>query len=695
MSEIKNQTYNTSSFREADGMTYEKDPVTGCYAMFSFLKNVDNIRRKDPAGMDSIVYFNIPEFKLYNNTFGIDRGNQKLTQIADVLRDVFRTVYIARFYADEFFVFCEHDDVLDRVRQSHDRVQKLGNDFKFILLAGIARITGEEPVSSYCDYAKMACDEIRRDGKEYFRVYTSQMRDMLYRKKYLQDSIDRAIDEGNIEIYYQPVIRSLTGRLCGAEALARWNDPVYGLLSPAIFVPALEERYLSYKLDCYVVEKVCRDLHERIQTSLPVVPVSVNFSRKDFSQCDPVEVVEDAISKYKLPRSLIYIEITESAMMEDPEKVHSLIARFHRAGYQVWMDDFGSGYSTLNMLDQFHFDEIKLDLVFMRGFSDRTKVIVRHVNNMARDLGVHTLQEGVETKEQVEFLRNIGCEKLQGFYYSQPLPEGQLTEVLVKKQILFEGEEERRAFDSISRLAFKENDKFLLAWFDSQTFELIFINPGFKDHFTKYGYDGSKETVEKILNNRTAAAGIKLCEKAQEAIKSTGPLDFYSVYAQRSFRFQIQKLADAGDRCIVRIGCEDITGEKEDDRYHSFLDSISDVYHTVYRLDYENSRMEVLTSVMPEEKAGDIIESIPNPALLSRIHPMDRERFLHCCTPEYVRSKMDTTGYGHYSDPYRIRVGNKYVWTECMVVRIFSRGKTEILCCLKPDLMAGRSEEIT
>lgn len=687
MEEVNNQTEYSSPVREADGMLYEKEPVTGCYAMFSFLKHVDNIRRKDPDSTDSIVYFNIPEFKLFNNTFGIEKGNQKLTQIADVLRDVFQTECIARFYADEFFVFCDRGDVIERVRQSHDRVQRLGDDFKFILLAGIARIAGDEPASSYCDYAKMACDEIRRDGKEYLRVYTSQMRDTLYRKKYLQDSIDKAIEKGNIEIYYQPVIRALTGKLCGAEALARWNDPQYGLLSPAVFVPALEERYLSWKLDCYVVEKACRDLHERIQSGLPVVPVSVNFSRKDFSQCDPVAVVEDAVSKYQISRSLMYIEITESAMMEDPEKVHSLIARFHSAGYQVWMDDFGSGYSTLNMLDQFHFDEIKLDLVFMRGFSDRTKVIVRHVNNMARDLGVHTLQEGVETQEQVEFLRDIGCEKLQGFYYSQPLPKEELTEVLDKKKILFEKEEERTAFDAIGRLAFKENEKFLLAWFDGQTFELIFINPGFKEHFKKYGYDGSKETVESILNNKTAAAGVKLCDKTREAIGRSDPVGFYSVYAQRNFRFQIQKLADAGNRSIVRISCDDITGEKEEDRYHSFLDSISDIYHTVYRLDYENSRMEVVTSVMPGEKAGDVIESIPNPALLSRIHPMDRERFLRCCRPEYIRNKMQTTGYGHYSDPYRIRVGNKYVWTECMVVRIFSKGKTEVLCCLKPDLM--------
>lgn len=686
------QTGRLSDASKPADRFYERDPVTGCYAMFSFLEHVEYFRRQGQGRTDSIVYFNIPEFKLFNDTYGLDRGNQVLAQIAGILRDVFRTTCIARFYADEFFVFYDQEDVMDKVTLSHDRVRGLAADFKFILIAGIARITGEEPASSYCDYAKMACDEVRRDGKEFVRIYTKEMRDTLYRKKYLQDSIDRAIREGNIEIYYQPVIRALTGKLCGAEALARWNDPDYGMLSPAVFIPALEERYLSYKLDCYVVKKVCSDLHERMQKGLPVVPVSVNFSRKDFAQCDPVSVVEEAVSKYKVSRDLLYIEITESAMMEDPDKVHSLICRFHRAGYQVWMDDFGSGYSTLNMLDEFRFDEIKLDLVFMRGFSSRTKVIVRHINNMARDLGVHTLQEGVETKEQVDFLRDIGCEKLQGFYYSQPLPVAKLTEVLDNKGILFESGQERPAFDAINRLAFKENEKFLLAWFDGQTFDLIYLNPGFREHFKQYGYNGSKETVNDVLNNRTAAAGVKLRSKAQKALESGETVDFYSVYAQRSFHFTIQKLASVGDRSIMRLGCEDITGEKEEDHYRSFLNSISDVYHTVYRLDYENSRIEVVTSVMPDEKAGDMID-LKSSELLDRIHPLDRERFLHCCTREYVREKMKTTGYGHYSDPYRIRVGRDYVWTECMLVRVFSKGKTEILCCLKPDLLEARPIE--
>lgn len=675
-----------------DIQSYEKDPVTGCYVMFSFLRQVEKLRGKEQG---SIVYFNIPEFKLFNDTFGIESGNRRLGQIADILREVFSTTCIARFYADEFFVFYDGEDVTGRVRRCHDRVRGLADDFQFILLAGIAYIKGEEAASSYCDYAKMACDEIRREGKEYFLVYTDAMRDALYRKKYLQDTIDRAIERGSIEVYYQPVVRALTGKLCGAEALARWNDPVYGMLSPAVFVPALEERYLCYKLDCYIVDRACRGLHERMGKGLPVVPVSVNFSRRDLSQCDPVLVVEEAVSKYGIPRDLLYVEITESAMMEDPEKVRSLIGRFHAKGYQVWMDDFGSGYSTLNMLGGFRFDEIKLDMVFMRGFDSRTKVIVRHINSMARDLGVHTLQEGVETKEQVEFLRDAGCEKLQGFYYSRPLPEKELSDVLTEKGIAFEGEEEKTAFDFVSRMAFRDNEKFLLAWFDGDRFELIFINSGFREHFKKYGYDGSKETVEKILNNRTAAAGIKLLSKAQKAQKTAEPVEFYAVYAQRSFRFHIQKLAEVTGRSVIRIGCEDITGERQEGHYRSFLDSLSDVYHTVYRLDYENSRTEVVTSMVPDEKAGDIIEGIPNPALLARIHPGDRERFLHSCTKEYIMGKMEGAGYGHYSDPYRIRVGNEYVWTECMVVRVFSKGKTEFLCCLKPDLIIGRTQKET
>jgi len=211
--------------------------------------------------------------------------------------------------------------------------------------------------------------------------------------------------------------------LCGAEALARWIDPKYGFLSPAKFVPALENARLIYKLDKEILRLVCQDIRNNLDNGLPVLPVSINFSRADFGLIDIVEVVTSTVEQYKIPHELLHIEITESALTDEEDTLKLTINRLHEKGFATWLDDFGSGYSSFNVLKDYEFDVLKLDMKFLTGFSDnqKSRALIKSVISMADQIGMKTLCEGVETMEQAAFLEEASCGRLQGYLYGKPL----------------------------------------------------------------------------------------------------------------------------------------------------------------------------------------------------------------------------------------------------------------------------------
>ena len=236
----------------------------------------------------------------------------------------------------------------------------------------------------------------------------------------------KAVSEGWIKVFYQPVVRCDTGKgeLCGYEALARWDDPTYGLLPPFVFIETLEEYREIDKLDRCIVEQVCRDLRAELDADRPVVPVSLNFSRLDFELYDVPAFLAEMTEKYQIPSNLLDVEITESALSGRGTNLQEYMATLRENDFSLWLDDFGSGYSSLNVLKDFRFDVLKIDMVFLRGFEDNKKShsILRSIVALATELGMTTLCEGVETIEQYEFLHSIGCDRAQGYYFGKPQP---------------------------------------------------------------------------------------------------------------------------------------------------------------------------------------------------------------------------------------------------------------------------------
>ncbi|MCR5815174.1 MAG: EAL domain-containing protein [Desulfovibrio sp.] len=249
----------------------------------------------------------------------------------------------------------------------------------------------------------------------------------------LLDSLDIALRDDHIFPYYQPQINHSTGRMVGAEALMRWKNPDFGIQYPSDFIPVLEQNDLLYRADVHMFDAVCRFLKKCIENNFPIMPISVNMSRYDIYKHEYVDEIEALRLKYNVPVKYLRIEITESAAIGGMDLMMDVINRLHKCGYLVEMDDFGSGYSSLNILKDLNVDIIKLDMKFLSGeVGGRGGIILNSVVQMAKWLGTPIITEGVETMEQADYMRSLGCNYIQGYLYCKPLPEEEFIEKIQK-----------------------------------------------------------------------------------------------------------------------------------------------------------------------------------------------------------------------------------------------------------------------
>lgn len=410
--------------------TYENilfDSLTGLYNLTGFFEVLRNEAPADPPSFCAL-YLDVVDFKDFNRNYGFAGGNELLKGIAHEISRIFIDCRAFRSDGDHFGIqIFETDEasIRQRIQELQQSIRQYEKGMHITLKAGIAFSDGtEEDPIFVMDHARMACTHTKHVYDEDICLYTVEFAKKAAFHQYVVGGFHDALKKGYIKTYYQREIRALTGQSCGFEALARWDDPVYGMISPAVFVEALEDAHLVHKLDIYMVHQVCCDIRYVMDRGLEAQPISVNLSRLDFSLCDIFEEVEKSREEFDIPVSMLNIEITESAMAAETTALDREIDRFRQAGYKIWMDDFGSGYSSLNNLKSFHFDVLKIDMNFLREFetNPRARVILASIVNMAKELGIHTLAEGVETAEQYDFLRSIGCEKLQGFLIGKPVP---------------------------------------------------------------------------------------------------------------------------------------------------------------------------------------------------------------------------------------------------------------------------------
>ena len=479
----------------------------------SFAQNIRKV-----GGDPVVVFFDVVGMKLYNNANGFEKGNEFLIHFASILKKQFPDSLVSRIANDHFMVIADMENIeecLNEIRKNvKNTVSKISMDVKI----GVCKIGEFESNLDACEKAKIACKAQKRSSDCFIRYYDEDLRKALILQNYVVNHIDEAIEKGYIKIYYQPVVRTITETFCGMEALTRWIDPQYGFLNPAVFIGALEESSQIHKLDSHVVNAICKELREEIDSGNPIVPVSFNLSRLDFIGCDIFEVVEQALKTYNIDREYIRVEITESIMASD-SYVRNEIERFRLAGYEVWMDDFGSGYSSLNTLKDYKFDELKIDMVFLSNFNEASRTIIRSTVRMAKNLGLKTLAEGVETKEQMDFLKGIGCEKVQGYYYGKPLPLKETLKHMASIGMLIEDEKTRGVYSRLGGLDYLVDSPKAVMSFEKGMFKFLFVNKQYEEQLRSLGFANCHE-VEVACNDSKNPVYTVLREAERAAYRS-------------------------------------------------------------------------------------------------------------------------------------------------------------------------------
>ena len=627
-----------------------------------------------------LLYIDFSGMKFFNARHGFAEGDNMLQSFARLLSRTFSNENSCRIGADHFAVLTGEAGAEERLNRIFSEFGELYNGKTPPVHVGIYPYHIEEvPVSTACDRAKLACSSLKGSYTSAYCYYDMELREEAYLKQYVIENFDTAIREKWIQVYLQPIVRAVNERVCDVEALARWNDPEKGVLSPAVFIPVLEETGLICRLDLYMLDRVLEAIKIQSEEGFLSVPHSINISRADFDACDIVEEIRKRVDAAGVRRDRITVEITESVIGSNLEFMKEQVERFRKLGFPVWMDDFGSGYSSVEVLQSIKFDVIKFDMSFLRQLDEgkERKVILTDLMRMATSLDTDTVCEGVETKSQVQFLREIGCSKLQGYYYSRPIPFDAIRE-MHKSSTLIENEnpEESDYYESIGKvnlfdLGVVANDdhnalqhtfsNIPIAVLELKDGEARYVrnNRAYQD-FTKhfFGIDvADGQSVPTQTDDRTIStwlSAVKECSENGNRIFFDYRMPDGSVIHLFARRIAVNPVTGSA---AVAIAVLSITEPDEKTTYADIAKSLAADYYNIYVIDLDtNDYIEYSSNVGGEELSierhgKDFFESARSDTL-TRIYEEDREPFLALFSKENVLRDLDTQGV--FTTTYRL-----------------------------------------
>ena len=415
------------------------NPITGLYSADFFYSLVRNRLDEYPDNEYYLIVGDIDEFKMINDVFGRTTGDEVLRRVAHVLDINCTNSIYSHLGADRFAMLVPKELYNKRTFEHMSRIEQpviMGNNkHPIVLRLGVYEVVERDlPVTAMIDRAFMAIRSIKGDLTRRIAFYDESMRTGTLWEQMICGSVDDAIAHKEIMPYLQPQV-DIEGKMTGAEVLVRWDHPEEGFLSPAQFIPILEEQGLIAKVDRFMWESACAILARWAEAGDMHTYLSVNISPKDFYFMDVPEEVAKLTDKYHIRRELLRLEITETLFMDDSKDYYKIMKKLQDEGFIVEMDDFGSGFSSLNMLKDIPLDVLKLDMIFLKesDTSDKSLSIVKSIVNMAHELGLSVVNEGVETEKHVSFLRSIGTETYQGYYFDKPMPVSEFEEKYMSK----------------------------------------------------------------------------------------------------------------------------------------------------------------------------------------------------------------------------------------------------------------------
>ncbi len=417
----------------------QRDDLTGLYTKTAFSEYAEYLLQQYPDKQWNIIAIDIDRFKLVNETYGRQKGDELLIYLGKLLAHYSEVcgMIASRAYADHFYLMAERHDY-DFIKSCYDEIARyiveFPLDMKINVKLGVYQILDPTvEIGSMCDRAHMAINEIKGEYVREISFYNDSLREKLMREQWIVDDMEQALKEHQFQVYFQPKYDVFSETLSGAEALVRWIHPKYGFMSPGEFIPVFEKNGFITEVDMYVWDETCRKMREWMDRYDCYVPISVNVSRKDIYKPDLVQVLLDTVHRHGLEPRHLHLEITESAYVENSDQLLSVVKELRQLGFKIEMDDFGSGYSSLNMLASMPVDMLKLDMDFVRSYTDgnNSRGVMSFVMGLAKWMNLYVVAEGVETEEQLELLRGMDCNLAQGYYFAKPLPAVEFEKVLL------------------------------------------------------------------------------------------------------------------------------------------------------------------------------------------------------------------------------------------------------------------------
>lgn len=438
---IRHRIENLINFRETAATVnqFRYDRLTGLYSKQYFFQKAQEKLLKNPDKTYCIVCSNIDNFKLFNDIYGIDLGDKLLKEIARFLLSLIDPDGVCgRLASDKFICLIETPDGTVDYKKFDPKRNELSPYLnKIVMRWGLYKISDRSlGIEQMCDRALIAANSIKGQYKRFLAEYDDVLRDKLIREKNITDAMETALAKNQFFVYLQPKYSLADKTLVGAEALVRWYHPQRGFVSPNVFIPLAEKNGFIFSLDQYVWEKVCAILQDWKRKGYDCVPVSVNMSRLDIYRHNLEDFLRNLLDKYDLDPSYLHLELTESAYAENQDQLISTVNNLRKMGFVIEMDDFGSGYSSLSLLSRMKLDLLKLDMKFVHNETAKPMEysMLNDVINMAHRMHLGVIAEGVETREQMKRLQMMGCDYVQGYFFSKPLPLEDFEELLITQK---------------------------------------------------------------------------------------------------------------------------------------------------------------------------------------------------------------------------------------------------------------------
>lgn len=529
----------------------ERDELTGLFTRKAFLLKVEEFISHNREKNFCIIAFDFDNFKSSNSLYGVEKCNEFLAYSAREMMKAMPAGIAGRYGGDQFILFYEYNEQVNTERLTH--IVKLILDkapipHQIVKMGVYAPIDCELPLVICCDRAFLSISRIKGKYGKDLAFFEDELQNQLLNEQRIIETMERALEESQFQVFYQPKHETVSGHIAGAEALVRWNHPEYGFMSPASFIPLFERNGFITKLDAFVLEQVCKDIKRWEQNGLPLVPISVNVSRRDFLETGCIENQFKIIDEYKVDHSLLHMEVTESLYSENTDLIISQVKKTQNMGFSIEMDDFGSGYSSLGSLATFPLNILKLDISFVRNII-KNEIVIENIIKMAHRMGLLTIAEGAETIEQYKILKTLGCDYIQGFYFSKPLSCHDFEAYLKKSSVV-----------STGRISLKENTGEQNVISENMLIAANEVAEGIPGGFFSYHADGALE----LISFNTELIRMYGCKTAEEFREFVGnsfcgivhPDDFTRV--QRSIDMQITEDNNI-DYVEYRIRCKDGT----------------------------------------------------------------------------------------------------------------------------------------